>query len=224
VTVDVAGVRKRLGMAGVLDRDVLLPGEATASLRQGALRVVNDDGWQVRAEDYGESILLARTSDEAEALEYVVERLTAPLPAPLPYPMDRLRLQWTAMARMTAAILATVREKPDVVVETELPEGAVVDRWGTFDGVRLHPAGTPVAARSLPPDALEPRLPDHGLLTFGVVSPLPVLAGLVAPAFGQPGGGLVFRLAGDDPTVRDAVRHGRLRWLAIQHDPGGGAQ
>jgi Tuberculosis necrotizing toxin len=67
------------------------------------------------------------------------------------------------------------------------------------------------AARSLPPEAIGPRLPDHGLLAFGVASSLPVLARLVAPWFGQSGGGLVFRLAGDDSTVRDRRTAGRLR-------------
>jgi hypothetical protein len=62
------------------------------------------------------------------------------------------------------------------------------------------------------------------LVIFGVVEPVPVLARLVVPAFGQPGGGVVLKLAGDNLTVRDAVRRGRLRWMHITDDEvaGGG--
>jgi Tuberculosis necrotizing toxin len=220
VTMTTADARRRLDQAGVLDRDVVLPGEVTASVRQGVLRVVQDGAWEVRAEEYGETTRLARTSDEAEALEYVIERVTTPLPAPLLYPKARLLLQQESMARMVAPIAARLREQPDAHVVTELPEGAVVDRLGTFDGARVHPTGTPLGARSLPPDALEPRVEGYGLLTFGVVAPVPVRARLVPPWFGQPGGAVVFNLAGEDPTVRDAVRRGRLRWLQIVDDGG----
>jgi hypothetical protein len=221
MTMTTADARRRLEAAGVLDRDVVLPGEDAASVRQGVLRVVQDGVWEVRAEDYGEATRLARTSDEAEALEYVIERLTGLLPAPLSYPRVRLKQQHEAMARMIAPIAAQLQEKPDATVTTELPEGAVVDRFGTLDGVRVHAAGTPLAARSLPPDALEPRLPDYGLLTLGVVVPVPVRASLVPAWFGQPGGGVVFKLTGDDPTVRAAVRRGQLRWLRLTDDEAG---
>lgn len=221
MTLTVPAARRRLDELGALDRDVVLPGEST-NPRQGALRVVRSDSWEVRCEDYGMTTMLARASDEAEALDYVLERVAAPLPAPLPYPRERLRLQWAAMARAFETTLEQLRANPSVTGDLALPEGAVVDRFGTFDGLLLHPAGTAFAARSLPPDALEPRAPEHGLLTFGVVEPVPVLVKLVLPAFGQPGGGLVFKLAGEDPTVRDAVRRGRLRWLHITDDEGDG--
>lgn len=219
MTMTTARARSRLDEAGVLDRDVLLPGETT-NPRQGALRVVEDVSWEVRSEEYGMTTMLARTTDEAEALQYVLDRVTAALPAPLPYPRARLRLQWEAMARTFEPTVEKLRADPSVTGELHLPEGAVLDRVGTFDGFLLHPSGTPFEARSLPPDALDQRAPNHGLLVFGVVEPVPVLARLVAPAFGQPGGGLVFKLAGDDPTVRDAVRRGRLRWLHITDDEG----
>jgi hypothetical protein len=221
MTMTAAEARRRLDAAGVLDRDVVLPGEVIASVRQGVLRVAQDGAWEVRSEDYGQSTMLARTSDEAEALEYVIDRVTAPLPAALSYPRARLQLQREAMARMIAPIAARLQENRDATVVTELPEGAVVDRFGTFDGVRVHAAGTPVAARSLPPDAFDPRVADYGLLTLGVVEPVPVRASLVRPWFEQPGGGVVLTLAGEDPTVRDAVRRGRLRWLQITDDEGG---
>jgi hypothetical protein len=219
MTITTADARRRLDDLGALDRDVLLPGEST-NPRQGALRVVKDDSWEVRSEEYGMTTTLARASDEAEALDFVLDRVTAPLPAPLPYPRERLRQQWEAMARVFEPTAEQLRRNPSVTGELELPEGAVMDRFGTFDGFLLHPAGTPFAARSLPPDALEDRAPDHGLLTFGVIEPVKVLARLVAPAFGQPGGGVVFKLAGEDPTVRDAVRRGRLRWLQITDGEG----
>ena len=218
MTLTVADARRQLEVS-VLDRDALLPGETT-NPRQGALRVVKDPSWEVRSEGYGMTTMLARATDEAEALQYVLDRVTALLPAPLPYPRERLQLQWEAMARVFEPTVEQLRANPSVTGELNLPEGAVVDRFGTFDGFLLHAAGTPFAARSLPPDALEPRAPDHGLLTFGVVEPVAVLARLVAPAFGQPGGGVVFNLAGEDTTVRDAVRRGRLRWLQIVDDEG----
>jgi hypothetical protein len=215
MSLTVEDARRRLDAAGVLDRDVVLPGEVRPSVRQGCLRVVHEGAWEVRAEDYGTSTLLARTSDEAEALEYVIQRATAPLPAPLSYPRARLTTQRQAMARMVEPIAARLRAKPDDTVVTDLPEGALVDLFGTFDASRVHPAGTPLAERSLPPDAIETRLTDYGLLTFGVIEPMPVRARLVGPWFGQPGGGVVFTFTGEDATVRDAVRRRQLRWLQI---------
>jgi Tuberculosis necrotizing toxin len=214
VTLTVAAARARLDAAGVLDRDVLLPGD-NVSPRQGAIRVVHDAAWEVRAEEYGRSVLLARASDEAEALEYTVDRVTAPLPEPMAYPADRLRLQSEQMARMVAPIAERLRAQPGVVVESQLPEGAVVDRVGALDGQLLYPVGLPMPQRSLPPDVFDPRLAHNGVVTLGVVAEVPVLATLVAPWFGQPGGGVVLRLEGADQTVRDAVRRGALRLLDI---------
>jgi hypothetical protein len=93
-----------------------------------------------------------RRLDEAGALDRDVL-----LPAPLPYPRERLHQQWEAMVRVFEPTVEKLRANPSVAGELSLPEGAVVDRFGTFDGFLLHLAGTPFAARSLPPDALEPR-------------------------------------------------------------------
>ncbi len=84
--------------------------------------------------------------------------------------------------------------------------GAKLDRYGGTGGSYLSPAGTPVAARSLPPEAeLRP------LHSYEVVKPFEVDAGAVAPWFGQPGGGIQYRLGTN--TVQDLIDSGHLRPL-----------
>lgn len=61
----------------------------------------------------------------------------------------------------------------------------------------------------MPPQVLDPALPDLGLRTFGVAGPIPVLAQVTAPWFGQSGGAVVMRLP-QGLTVRDLLQRGAL--------------
>jgi hypothetical protein len=64
-----------------------------------------------------------------------------------------------------------------------------IDRYGGSDFSRFFsPAGTPRAARALPPGTA-----DQPLRTFEVVKPFEVQAGTVAPAFGEIGLGTQYK-------------------------------
>jgi hypothetical protein len=70
-----------------------------------------------------------------------------------------------------------------------LQSGDVVDRYGgTYEGSKyLSPEGTPIDARSLPPNS-NLNLYDK----YQVVKPFSVQSGAIAPWFGQPGGGIQY--------------------------------
>jgi hypothetical protein len=215
--VDVREARLRLDGAKVSARDVLLPGEPDAALpRQGAVVVrQGPSGFEVVVEEHGMTELLVRASTEDEALAYVVDRVTQPLPEPRPYDESRLVGARTTMAGVVTKIRQALRSQPGAVVDLRLWDGAVVDRFGALDGFLLWPEGTPFAERAQPPDALDQSFPDHGLVTLGVATDLPVLARVTQPWFGQPGGAVVFKLATPGQTVRDLLRSGELVRLDV---------
>jgi Tuberculosis necrotizing toxin len=69
--------------------------------------------------------------------------------------------------------------------------GEILDRFGSAKGEYLSPLGTPFPERSLPPSSLDGR--DEvlfGYHAYEVVKPFDAHVGSIAPAFGQPGGGL----------------------------------
>lgn len=75
--------------------------------------------------------------------------------------------------------------------KTTLPRGYVLDRKGSERGEFLAPAGTPIEKRSL--DPVGRSAPLH---RYKVVSPVDVDWGMARPYFGQPGGGLQFKIPG----------------------------
>ncbi|WP_425825052.1 glycohydrolase toxin TNT-related protein [Streptomyces fractus] len=96
----------------------------------------------------------------------------------------------------------------------------VVDRYGGEHGTYLAPAGTPVAARAIPPEYL--RHADAGrplnYHRYEVCRDFTVLAGPTAPAFAQAGYGIQYKVkpelltgAPGRPSVSWLVRHGYLR-------------
>ncbi|MFD4181404.1 glycohydrolase toxin TNT-related protein, partial [Rhodococcus sp. NPDC058514] len=89
---------------------------------------------------------------------------------------------------------------PDI----RLPEGTVIDRFGDSNGAYLAPDGIPFSDRALPPESL--GKPYHQYRVTGV--PLPdhwrIEASVIAPGFGQPGGGIQYRLV-DESGRRPSV-------------------
>jgi hypothetical protein len=73
-------------------------------------------------------------------------------------------------------------EKP---VESVLPVGTKLDRYGSPNGVFLSPKNTLYDQRALAPGSMA-----NGYHEYEVIKPLPVLSGKVSPAFDQPGGGI----------------------------------
>nr|WP_307753748.1 hemagglutinin repeat-containing protein [Xanthomonas albilineans] len=70
-------------------------------------------------------------------------------------------------------------------VETTLSVGTKLDRYGDPEGRFLSPNGVPYEQRALAPGSR-----SGGYYEYEVIEPLPVIQGKIAPAFGQPGGGV----------------------------------
>ncbi|MGI5231646.1 TNT domain-containing protein [Actinoallomurus sp. CA-142502] len=74
-----------------------------------------------------------------------------------------------------------------------LPEGSLLDRFGSPYGAFLAPAGSAFSARALPPDSLNTKSEDPAHLCnyhlYRVNRAFDVDAGPIAPAFQQRGGG-----------------------------------
>ena len=88
-------------------------------------------------------------------------------------------------------------------IAVTLSPGTRIDRFGLETGRYLAPEGTPLAARALPPSS------TRGAPTvYEVARPLNVEAGLAAPAFGQPGGGIQYKTSS---PVADLIRMGYLK-------------
>jgi hypothetical protein len=88
--------------------------------------------------------------------------------------------------------------------ETALEVGTVIDRYGGSEYSRFFsPAGTPLAARSLPPQTAA-----MGLRSLEVLSPFTVESGQIAPAFGQLGLGIQYR---SSLTLGELLQRGALR-------------
>ncbi|UCZ73546.1 glycohydrolase toxin TNT-related protein [Dickeya zeae] len=70
-------------------------------------------------------------------------------------------------------------------VKATLPIGTRLDRYGEPSGSFLAPKGTPYEQRALAPGAKAEKYYE-----YEVIKPLPVIQGKIAPAFGEPGGGI----------------------------------
>lgn len=73
----------------------------------------------------------------------------------------------------------------------ELPEGWMLDRFGSPWGSFLAPAGAAFSERALPPDSLNtwPDGAEHNYNCYEVILPVDAWVGPIAPHFEQPGGG-----------------------------------
>ncbi|WP_241584887.1 TNT domain-containing protein [Rosenbergiella epipactidis] len=70
-------------------------------------------------------------------------------------------------------------------VKATLSVGTRLDRYGEPSGSFLAPKGTPYEQRALAPGAGAEKYYE-----YEVIKPLPVIQGKIAPAFGEPGGGV----------------------------------
>ena len=84
--------------------------------------------------------------------------------------------------------------------QTTLPVGTRLDRYGNTNGAFLSPLGTPQEQRALAPGTLAEQYHQ-----YEVIKPLPVIQGKIAPAFGEPGGGIQIL-----PNMKDRVN---VQWL-----------
>lgn len=89
------------------------------------------------------------------------------------------------------------------VTTTVLPEGTRIDRYGSDFGTYMSPEGTPYEMRSVAPGTGQ-----KPYSVFEVQSPLEVQSSEVAPWFGQPGGGIQYKLP---ESVDDLLEAGIIR-------------
>ncbi|YCH31503.1 hemagglutinin repeat-containing protein [Erwinia sp. D4-22] len=85
-------------------------------------------------------------------------------------------------------------------VKTTLPVGTRLDRYGKTSGSFLAPKGTATEQRALAPGSLADQYHE-----YEVIKPLPVMQGKIAPAFGEPGGGVQIL-----PNMQERVN---VQWL-----------
>ncbi|BEM74059.1 hypothetical protein SME36J_34820 [Serratia marcescens] len=85
-------------------------------------------------------------------------------------------------------------------VQATLPVGTRLDRYGKTNGSFLSPQGTPQEQRALAPGSLAEQYHQ-----YEVLKPLPVIQGKIAPAFGEPGGGIQIL-----PNMKERVD---VQWL-----------
>jgi len=78
---------------------------------------------------------------------------------------------------------------PEARRPTVLESGMVIDRFGSGFGRFASPPDTPYPDRGLPPENIE-----AGYHQYRVMRPIPVWEGDLAPAMGQPGGGVQYYL------------------------------
>ncbi|WP_168209193.1 TNT domain-containing protein [Agromyces intestinalis] len=203
-----ADTRRQLDARGFSPNEVLLPGDDVLPM-EGALKVRADEsGFALVTVDYGQAFPLATAATAEEAVGVLLEYVDRELPAPRTATAPELQELATAAGPHYDELAGRLGGGSLLI---SLPAGLVLDRIGALDGVYLFPAGTPVERRSLPPTALRGGARLHRFTTAGDIL---VRAELVAAWFGQPGGGLRFRLAEDFRGIRDLVVTGALQRLA----------
>jgi hypothetical protein len=89
--------------------------------------------------------------------------------------------------------------------------GDTLDRYGFRGGEYMSPANTPLAARSLPPGKIADPYEQ-----YPVLKPFKVVKEEIAPAFGQPGGGIQLRAQIPEvqnrfATIDDLIQFGYLK-------------
>ncbi|GAB1318723.1 hypothetical protein MFIFM68171_08933 [Madurella fahalii] len=93
-----------------------------------------------------------------------------------------------------------------------LPVDTLLDRFGSEFGTFVSPAGAPYAQRALPPSNLVAGQGEdastYNYKVYSVVQELVVLAGPIAPWFGQPGAGVQYMLY---DSVANLIEQGYLR-------------
>lgn len=92
-------------------------------------------------------------------------------------------------------------------VKNTLPVGTKLDRYGGPEGSFLSPEGVSFEQRALAPGSR-----SGAYYQYEVLKPLPVIQGEIAPAFGQPGGGVqILPSLSERYNVDRLVKEGYLR-------------
>jgi hypothetical protein len=96
---------------------------------------------------------------------------------------------------------------PEARTPTVMNPGDMFDRFGPGFGLFGSPVGTEFPARALPPHSL-----GAGFHRYEVVRPIPIWEGPIAPAMGQPGGGIQYYFT---TSIVDLLNAGYLREIPL---------
>jgi hypothetical protein len=227
-------LQEALRRAGVPDSLYALPGIRAAEPGLESYFFVRgpEGGYVIGVFERGAERIGYRSWVEDEVCRRFQDELVFPVPArpPLsPAEEDAVKHRTEAIVK---DVSATARGAMARVQTSSMPypltEGTVVDQFGQESGTYLYPDGTPFQRRSLPPSLLnttDPAFP-HNYHRYEVSRSFRVRAGLVAPAFEQPGGGVQFKaeatLLPEAPPLLSILwllRSGYLRRVAVDTSP-----
>lgn len=211
--IEPATLRTALLEAGYPRRAVIIEdgGEQPPAL-EGALSLRSDSGWVISVEDYGMREQLARFATFDEAAEAALQYLGGA--------SDEERLGESKLAtqiRDGASFFDEARRIYHAQAgsfRTELPPGVLVDRLGAPDGLLLYGPDSTFAMRSLPLSAMDETRADFGRYYYRLLAPVQVIASMIPPAGGQPGGAMAFRLLAG-VTIRRLLAAGALRRVVV---------
>lgn len=209
----VAELREALDRAGVPRAAVGLPGEPGAQHFEGHLEVIrySPAHFALRVTDYGQHHLLSEHRSEREACLAAWHYLTAPLPPSIRVPRAEIAARAQSAERAYTDLRGRLLNVGLGGLITNLAVGVPYDRIGGLDGLYFFGWGTPWEHRSLPVTANQP---GAQVVTFVALRPIEVQAEIVAPWFGQPGGGIRFHVEGGR-AMRDLVREQALALVEV---------
>jgi hypothetical protein len=98
---------------------------------------------------------------------------------------------------------------PNTTASFTLDAGAIIDRIGGTGGTYLSPVGTPLTERALAPGSFAAPYNQ-----YVVLKPFSVQQSVIAPAFGEAGNGVQYKIPevtpGKEVTVQDLIDNGYL--------------
>lgn len=208
-----AELRAALDGAGVARGAVVLPGDDPTQAFEGHLEVVrySPAHFALRVTDYGQHHLLGEYRSERQACLGLWQYLTAPMPPSVRVPQAELAARAQGAQRAYQDLHGRLLNVGLGGLITNLAVGVPYDRFGGLDGLYFFGWGTPWEQRSLPPTA---NAPGAQLVSFVALRPVEVQAEIVAPWFGQPGGGIRFHVEGGR-AMRDLVREQALAIVEV---------
>lgn len=207
-------LRHELNLRSIPVGAVRLPGDTTKPM-DGALRLrqLDDGEWSLEVVDYGETFSLAVVPDEDTAAQALLAYIDRPIPPISLFAQEEVDRAVEAQRPMVAELAERAAAGQQLI---GLPAGFVVDRFGAIDGVRFYPLGTPEEERSLPAAADSAAgSARHAFITRDVVLVTPRI---VAPWFGQRGGGVQLTLSAPEVAIRDLLVSGALERFTEEED------
>ncbi|HEY7486519.1 MAG TPA: TNT domain-containing protein [Streptosporangiaceae bacterium] len=203
---DRAELQEALRQAGITDFVYALPGirEATPGLESYFFVSPRSGGFVFGAFERGVERIGYRSWAEDDVCRRCYQELVfeAKVRPPLNAAEEEAAKQRTEA--LVKDVSTTARGAMAQLKASSMPyplrEGVIVDQFGQESGTYLYPDGTPMRQRSLPPSVLnttDPKFPFN-YHRYEVARPFRVRAGMVAPAFEQPGGGVQFKA---EPTL-----------------------